>query len=38
MTLGYLYKLLSQGLIDLSEPNYCEDFIITEANIEKKKC
>lgn len=37
VALNYLLKLFSQGYIDLSAPNYCEDFVITEANIERKK-
>lgn len=36
MTLTYLLKLFTLGYIDIHVPNYCEDFHILEASIEKK--
>ena len=36
MTLGYLLKLFTLGFIDLNAPNFCEDFTILEASIQKR--
>jgi hypothetical protein len=35
-SLAYLYKLFSLNFIDLSQPNFCEDYIIMEGKVNHK--
>lgn len=33
IALGFLVRLFGMGFVELGEPNFCEDFVITEVNI-----